>query len=82
MTVNTRIIEIVGLRAKAYSYLIDDDSKDKIAKGAKKCVIKRKHKFENYRICLKPNQLKNKINHLNKNKIDVNHEEFINKTMN
>ena len=43
---------------------------------------KKKHKFENYRICLKPNQLKNKINHLNKNKIDVNHKEFINKTMN
>ena len=41
MTANTRIIEIVGLRAKAYSYFIDDDSKDKIAKGAKKCVIKK-----------------------------------------
>ena len=30
-----------GLRAKTYSYLIDDDSKDKKAKGTKICVIKR-----------------------------------------
>ena len=32
--------EFAGLRAKMYSYLIDDDSKDKKAKGPKKCVIK------------------------------------------
>ena len=30
-----------GLRAKAYGYLIDDSSKDKRAKGTKKCVIKK-----------------------------------------
>ena len=45
--------KFVGLRAKAYSYLIDDGSEDKKAKGAKKCVIKRKLKFENYINCLK-----------------------------
>ena len=38
--------QFVGLRAKAYSYLIDDGSEDKKAKGTKKCVIKRKLKFE------------------------------------
>ena len=32
----------VGLRAKTCSYLIDDGSEDKIAKGTKKCVIKKK----------------------------------------
>ena len=37
-----------GLRIKTYSYLIDDDREDKIAKDTKKCFIKRKLKFENY----------------------------------
>ena len=32
--------KFLGLRAKTYSYLIDDDSKDKKAKGTKKCVSK------------------------------------------
>ena len=36
--------KFVGLRAKPYSYLIDDNSEDKKAKGTKKCVIKRKFK--------------------------------------
>ena len=38
--------EFVGLRAKAYSYLIDNNDEDKIAKGTKKCVIKRKVKCQ------------------------------------
>ena len=36
----------VELRAKTYSYLVDDSSEDKKAKGIKICVIKRKLKFE------------------------------------
>ena len=36
------ITKSVGLIAKTYSYLIDDGSEDKNAKGTKKCVIKRK----------------------------------------
>ena len=40
-------IEFIGLRAKTYRYLIDDGSVNKKAKGPKKCVIKRKVKFEN-----------------------------------
>ena len=36
--------KFVGLRAKTYSYLIDDGSEDKKAKGTKKCVIKRELK--------------------------------------
>ena len=32
--------KFVGLRAKAYSYLIDDCTEDKKAKGTKKYVIK------------------------------------------
>ena len=46
------MIKFVGLRAKTYSYLIDDGSEDKKAKGTKKCVIKRKLKFKNCRNCL------------------------------
>ena len=37
--------KIVGLRAKTYSYLKDNNDEDKKAKCTKKCVIKRKLKF-------------------------------------
>ena len=37
------ITKFVGLRAKTYSYLIDDGSEDKKAKSTKKCVIKKKN---------------------------------------
>ena len=33
--------QFAGLRTKAYSYLIDDGSEDKKAKGTKKCIIKK-----------------------------------------
>ena len=52
--------KFIGLKAKTYSYLIDDRSKDKKAKGTKKWAIKRKHKFENHKNCLKANQIENK----------------------
>ena len=38
--------ELVGLRAKTYRYLLDDDSEDKKAKGTKICVINRKPKLK------------------------------------
>ena len=63
--------KIFELRAKTYSYLIDKGSGDKKAKDTKKCVIKRKLKFENYKNCLEANQLENKINYLEKNKTDI-----------
>ena len=45
---------------------------------------KRKLKFQNYKNCLEATQLENKINHLEKNTIDIdrikeNHKEFIKK---
>ena len=43
--------KLVGVRAKTYSYLIDDGSEDEKAKDIKKCVIKIKLKFENYENC-------------------------------
>ena len=56
--------------------------KEKNAKDTKKCVIKRKLKYEDYKRFLEAGQLENKITHLNNNKIDVkflihNHKEFI-----
>ena len=51
-------------------------------KGTKKCVIKRKLKFENYKNCLEATQLENKINYLEKSNLDIDcikedHKEFI-----
>ena len=44
--------EFWALRAKTYAYLMDDDREKEKAKGTKKCVIKRRHMFENYTDCL------------------------------
>ena len=63
--------EFIRLRANTYSYLKDNNDKDKKAKGTKKCVIKRKLKFEDYKNCLEAAQIENKINYLEKNEIDV-----------
>ena len=41
--------DVVGLRAKTYNYLTDDKDKSKKTKSEKKCVIKRKLKFEYYK---------------------------------
>ena len=58
------------------------NSKNKKAKGTKRSVIKRKHKFEDYKTCVEATQFEIKINHLEKNKIYMDslkedHEEFI-----
>ena len=49
--------EFVALRAKAYAYKKEDDSEHKKAKGIKKCVIKRKLKFKNYKYSLFKNEI-------------------------
>ena len=74
--------KFVELRAKIYSYLTDDGSKDKKTKGTKKSVIKRKLMFEIYKNCLEATQLENNIKYLEENKIGIdnikeNHKEFI-----
>ena len=43
--------EFFALRPKTYAYIMDDDSEKKIAKGTKKCVIKRILKFNDYKNC-------------------------------
>ena len=74
--------EFVRLRAKTYSYLIDDSSEIKKVNGTKKCVTETRLKFENYKSFLGATQLENKIKSLEKNKIDIdstkeNHDKFI-----
>ena len=51
------ITEFVALTPKTYSYLTDDCEEDKKAKGTKKCVIKRRLKFNVYKDCLLDNQI-------------------------
>ena len=57
--------QCVALRAKNLAL------EDKKAKGTKKCVIKRKLIFEDFKNCLEAAQIENKINHLEKKKVDV-----------
>ena len=51
------MIEFVRLRAKTYAYLMDDDKEHKNAKGTKKCVIRRRLMFKNYKDCLFNNKV-------------------------
>ena len=43
------VTELVTLRPKTLSYLMDDGNSDKKAKGTKKCVMKRRIKFNDYK---------------------------------
>ena len=75
--------EFVGLRAKTYSHLKNNNDEDEKAEGKKKCVMKRKRKFEDYSNCTEAAKIENKIKHLEKNKIDVDslkedHKKLIN----
>ena len=67
MTIYERICWI---KSKTYSYLKDNSDEDKNAKGTKKCVIKRKLKFQDYKNCLEECQIENKTNPLEKHKIE------------
>ena len=50
------IAEFIALRAKTYSYLDDDGNKHKKSKGTKKCVIKQRLMFQNFKDCLFNNE--------------------------
>ena len=63
--------EFVELKTIIDSYLKDNNDEDKKAKGTKKCVIKRKLKFQDYKNCLEAAQIEDKINRLEKNKIII-----------
>ena len=56
------ITEFAALILKTCSYLTDDNEEHKKARDIKKCAIKLKLKFEEYKHCLESTQLDNKIN--------------------
>ena len=51
------MIEFVALRPKTYPYLMDNGNSNKKAKGTKKCVIKQRLKFDDYKNCLLNNEI-------------------------
>ena len=51
------MILFLGVKAKTYAYLMDDDSEHKKAKGTKKCIIKRRIMVKNYENCLLNNKI-------------------------
>ena len=71
--------ELATLRPKTYSYLTDHNDEGKKAKDTKKCVIKRKLKFEDYKHCLEATQLENRKNQLEKYKLDADNPRENNK---
>ena len=51
-----QIVEFVGLRAKLYSYRVEDSYEEKKCKGVKKAVIKKTISFNDYKNCLFDNK--------------------------
>ena len=58
--------EFASLRPKTYSYLTNDNNETKKPENTKKCVMKWKLEFGNYKHCLETTQLENKISKLEK----------------
>ena len=50
--------EFIGLRAKTYSYLKDNNCEDRKAKDTKRYVIRRKLQFQDYKKCIETAQIK------------------------
>ena len=74
--------KICWIKTKTCSSLTDDGFEEKKAKGTKNCLTKTKLIFENYTNCWEATQLENKINHLERNKTDIDslekdHKEFV-----
>ena len=63
--------EFAGLRAKTCRYLKDNNDEDKKEKGTKKCVIRRKFKFQDRKSCFEAARIENNINHSEKSKMDI-----------
>ena len=73
--------EFPALRPKTYSYLIDDSNSDKKAKEAKKCIIKRRLKFNDYKDCLLNNEIILKLQQRIKSEAHNVYTEEFNKTV-
>ena len=73
------ITEFVALRPKTYSYKKDDSIELKKAKGTKKCVVKKRLRFEDYKKCLFSNEIMLKSQQKFKSKNNKVYTENINK---
>ena len=71
--------EFVAHKPETYSYLMDDGSKHKRAKGTKKCIIKREIKSKNYENCFFKNGIKLKSEQRFKKETRCIYTEEINK---
>ena len=58
--------KFVWLRAKTYGSLTDDGRVNKKAKDTKRCVTRKRLRFENYENCLEATKLDNKMKYLGK----------------
>ena len=56
---------------------MDDGKENKKSKDRRKCVIKWKLNFDNYKNCLEATELENKLNYLKKIKINIDSLERI-----
>ena len=79
--------EFAALRPKTYSHLTANKNENEKTKDIKKCAIKRKPKFEDYKNCLEATELENERNHPEKNKINIDslkeqHKDFIKNKIN
>ena len=66
-------------RAKTYAYLMDDDFEKKRAKGTKKCIIKRRLTFKNYKESIFENKTTLRSQLRFKSDLDIVYTEEINK---
>ena len=71
--------EFLALRAKAYAYLMEDDTEPKKAKGMNMCIIKTELIFENYRESLFNNKIILKSQQRFKNDHHIVYTEEVNK---
>ena len=72
--------EFAALRPKIYSYLMDDSKNDKKAKGTKKCLIKRRLKFNDYKDFLLDNEIILKSSQRFESEAHTVYTEEVNKT--
>ena len=73
------LTEFAALRPKTYSYLMDEGGSDKKCKRNKKCIIKRRLKFNDYKDCVLNNEIALKLQQRFKSERHDVYNEEINK---
>ena len=78
-TLGGKIMAELALTPKTYSYSMHDCNTDETAKGTKKCVIKRRLKFNDYKNCLVNDEIISKLQQRFKSEPHNVHTKDINK---